>query len=106
LPVFHLSQTGTIPRDATGLQFLLFNSGGAPFGMSINGNPVSYAGDGIEVANVSAYAGQTVNLEFTFQPYGGMFFDIAGFTTTPEPPTYALFGVGAAALLWFHRRKP
>jgi PEP-CTERM motif len=24
----------------------------------------------------------------------------------PEPPTYALFGVGAAALLWFHRRKP
>jgi PEP-CTERM motif len=26
--------------------------------------------------------------------------------TVPEPSTYALFGVGVAALLWFHRRKP
>ena len=106
LPIYHLSQTGTIPSQATDLQFLLVNSGGAPFDMLINGKAVPYTGSAsIEVANVSSYAGQTVNLEFTFQPYGGIQFDIAGFTTTPEPSTYALFGVGAVMLWWQSRRK-
>jgi PEP-CTERM motif len=61
--------------------------------------------------DVSKLAGQPVTLAFSSlpSPHSGSFLDNISFSPVPiapEPSTYALFGVGAAALLWFHRRKP
>jgi PEP-CTERM motif len=116
-----LSQTGTIPSDSKSLYFI----GGAPGGgdggltVSLNGSPVpitvlghtstgpNNAGYDTYGLSVSAWAGQTVNLQFATT--GAVLLDNITFSPValaPEPSTYALFGVGAAALLWFHRRKP
>ena len=79
---------------------------GAPgaFQILINGQSIPYREFGISYADVSAYAGQQVSLEFVF-PKGGGEFDIAGFTIAPEPSTYGLFGLGTVALWWQCRRR-
>jgi hypothetical protein len=113
-PVYTLSQTGVIPANASSLQFLLSDAiAGLPpanlFQCQINGQSASLSvAPGIRPdilnADVSAFAGQQVNLSFVFGQ--GIFsqFDIAGFTTTPEPSTYALLGF-CAALLWCGSRR-
>ena len=110
-PIYHLSQLGTIPAGATDLVFFRFgpspgglNPNFVPFKILINGQSVPYTEAGVGYANVSAFAGQQVSLEFVF-PKGGSTFDIAGFTIAPEPSTYALFGLGAVALWWQFRRR-
>ena len=94
--------------DAVGLGY--FANG--PMEMLINGkllHTVDTTLSTMPIVDVSAYAGQVVNLEFhVFQkPFlGAQFqFDINGFTQVPEPSTWALFGVGAVTLAWsYHRR--
>ena len=104
---YHLSQVGKVPKNAVGLQY--YDSEiGLPLQILLDGNPVSYSKnqDGLGVADVSQYAGKTAKLEFVFPSVGSVnYFDIAGFTTTPEPSTYALFGIGAALLWWQGRRQ-
>lgn len=112
-PIYHLSQIGLIPGDAGALRFYLSDAiSGLPstavFQFLINGQRVGLKmAPGIRPdildADVSVYAGQDVNLEFVFGKTFTRSFDIAGFTTVPEPSTYALLGFGAA-LLWYHRR--
>jgi PEP-CTERM motif len=112
-PVYNLEQSGMIPQKAVGLTFCLYSGslGRSPsdnFSISINGHPLVYSESiftHIGVADVSAYAGQDVDLKFTFGNNSFHAFDIAGFTTTPEPSTYALFGLGAVLLWWQSRRK-
>jgi PEP-CTERM motif len=109
-PVYNLEQSGTIPPNAGDLVFYLASgslsrSQADNFQISINGQSIPYTQAGIGYADVSAYAGQAVDLKFTFGSNSYHFFDIAGFTTTPEPPTYALFGLGAALLWWQTRRR-
>ena len=110
-PVYRLSQTGTIPAGAT--QLIYYRSGpgvGGPssnpslFQILINGPQVPYTEAGISYADVSAFAGKEVNLEFLFLKPGNSF-DIAGITIAPEPSTYALIGLAALALWWQCRRR-
>ena len=112
-PIYRLSQLGTIPAGATELIYYRSGPGGAgagptpgSFQILINGNSMPYAEDRftrLGNANVSAYAGQQVSLEFVFP--GSSYFDIAGFTIAPEPSTCALFGLGAVALWWQCRQR-
>ena len=111
-PVYRLSQTGTIPAGAAYLVY--YRTGGvAPAGtpgafqILINNASVPYTEGrftSIGTADIAAFAGQQVSLEFVF-PKGGGEFDIAGFTIAPEPSTYALFGLGGVALWWQCRRR-
>lgn len=109
LPVYHLSQTGLIPVGATELVFDVV-SGRAdwnPFSILVNGQSIGYR-QGTPTswsecsADVSAYAGREVKLEFVF-PRGSTFFDIAGFKIVPEPSTYVLLGLGTVVLCWMGR---
>ena len=112
-PIYRLSQLGTIPAGATELIYYRSGPGGAgagptpgSFQILINGNSMPYFEGrftSIGTADVSAFAGQQVSLEFVF-PKGSTIFDIAGFVTAPEPSTYALVGMGAVALWWQCRR--
>ena len=70
--------------------------------MFVNGE---LAGDSIfpVPVDVSRWAGQEVNLEFSLGAGASSELDIFGFTSVPEPSTWALLGLGAAALVWqFH----
>ena len=94
-----ISQRGTIPADAAGLW--IFAAG--TFQMSVNGERIDdprlgrYADP---VIDVSRWAGQTVDLEFRLEPSQSGRLDVLGFTNVPEPSTWALLGLGAAALVW------
>ncbi len=101
-------QTGRIPVDAVGLQY--FANG--PMEMLINGRLLHTVDTRITttpVVDVSEFAGQVVNLEFhVFQrPYLGanFSFDVKGFTSVPEPSTWALFGCGAVIMGWMIGRR-
>ena len=72
--------------------------------MFINGERVGDTVNDLTV-DVSRFSGQEVNLEFLVRPGDSLRFDILGFVPVPEPSTWALFGVGAAAILCFGRRK-
>lgn len=101
-PEIRLSQTGTVPVDAAGLWVA---SAGYVQGY-VNGTKIGEVDPvlGSQVVwDVGAYRGQNVSLEFLVRSGDSIRFDIFGFTTVPEPSTYALFGLGAA-LLWCHRR--
>jgi hypothetical protein len=103
-PVIRVQQTGTVPADAAGLW--IFATGGSPR-MFINGEPVNDPRIGAladPVVDVSRYAGQSIDLEFLIPKGGSTRLDIFGFTPVPEPSTWALFGVGAAAVFYFARR--
>jgi PEP-CTERM motif len=106
-PAYDLSQTGTIPANAAELVFD-YSSSAPGFQVLVNGKSVPHTVsiyNGLGSADVSAYGGQTAKLEFVFPAGSYGLFDIAGFTTTPEPSTYALFCVGAVLLWWQTRRR-
>ena len=104
-PVIRVQQTGTVPADAAGLWIF---TGGGSMQMYINGERVNDPRiDALAdpIVDISRYAGQSIDLEFLLPRGGSTRLDIFGFTPVPEPSTWALFGVGAAAVLYFARRK-
>jgi hypothetical protein len=72
--------------------------------MFINGQRVGDTVNDLTV-DVSRFAGQEVDLEFLVRSGDSIRFDVLGFVPVPEPSTWALFGVGAAAVLGLTRRK-
>jgi hypothetical protein len=95
-----LSQQGTIPADAASLGFF----GAGAFLAYINGEFQADSRLHNQI-DVRPWAGQTVNLEFRVPEFEGGRFDVLGFVPVPEPSTWALFGVGVAAILYIGRRK-
>ncbi len=95
-PELRLSQTGTIPADAAGLWlasgYVQVFANGAKIGEV---NPVL---GGPSIIDVSPYSGQEVKLEFLVRPGDSIRFDVLGFTSVPEPSTWALVGCGGMAL--------
>ncbi len=90
-------QTATIPADVNGISFY----GGRLGQVLVNGEYVglTYNPDGgIQVVDISRFAGQNVRLEFAFQGGDGVF-DVLGFTQVPEPSTWALFGAGLSVFV-------
>jgi hypothetical protein len=101
-PEVRLSQVGTIPPTATGIELF-----GSAYGrVLINGEDVGSTYDGhVHALDISRFAGQDVNLEFLFRPGAAGSFDIFGFTQVPEPSTWALFGCGAVIMGWMLGRR-
>jgi hypothetical protein len=101
-----MAQTGQIPANATGLK-LYSNANVDVFvdGKRIGG--IDPQQNGFPTLNISAYSGRIVDLEFRFPLQGDFNFDIRGFTTAPEPSTWAFFALGTSALCWqvWRRRK-
>jgi hypothetical protein len=103
-PDVRVSQTGTIPADAVGLWI----GSAGPVEMFVNGTKVDDPRIGTfsnVIVDISSFSGQTVDLGFRVVPGFSTRFDMFGFTPIPEPSNWALFGVGAAAILFFSRQK-
>lgn len=103
-----LKQTGTIPVDATTLGLFANHY----LEVRVNDQAIYTVDPNVTFypyVDVSRFAGQTVDLEFRViqGPFEGVGFgfDILGFQTVPEPSTYALLGVGLAALGWHSLRR-
>ncbi|HAB15685.1 MAG TPA: hypothetical protein DCE44_04460 [Verrucomicrobiales bacterium] len=113
-PTYTLKQAGKVPELALELQ-VFYDSFDTPpppdlLQCRINGQNIpiessDWFGVGIWEFPVSAYAGQEVELEFVLGPTHGLFFDIAGFTSVPEPSTWALLGLGGSFFGWVCRRR-
>jgi hypothetical protein len=129
-PYFHtasISQTGLVPATARSIQFLIKSPPAAngviqatPI-VTINGTTLSIfpqstsAGIITMAADVSAYAGSTVDLTFLCQgTLGSDFFHVENYFTlddirfstqiVPEPSTFLLLGIGAISLLGYRKR--
>ncbi len=92
-----LGQMGTIPADAAGL---VISSAGY-IQAFINGVKVGEVNPNLgtrTVLDVSPYTGQNVSLEFLVRRNDSARIDVLGFTSVPEPSTWALLGLGAVAL--------
>ncbi|HAB19161.1 MAG TPA: PEP-CTERM sorting domain-containing protein [Verrucomicrobiota bacterium] len=103
-PDIRLSQTATMPDDATflwiaSIGYIQAYADGAKIGEV---NPVFGTWAFLSVA---PYAGKEVTLEFALPPGGAAEFDIIGFTTIPEPSTWALLGFGLVVVVWQLRRQ-
>ena len=101
-PRFRISQTGTIPVGTAGLHIFANDR----IDMRINGEKVSDPRLGFladPVIDVSRYAGREVTIDFGFGVSSR--FDIFGFTSVPEPSTWALFGCGAVIMGWMKGRR-
>ena len=115
-----LFQSGTVPNDA---RALLFDAGFGfgPFEVALDGQslmpmidlgsgPAGFRHYGVDV---SPWAGETVELRFTIKAgldsgYGSLGLDNIRFSNVPlvpEPQTWALLGVGLAALRWWSRQR-
>jgi hypothetical protein len=102
-PEIRLSQRGTIPADAAGLW--LASGYVQVFADGLKIGEVNPMVGGRSIIDVSPYAGKEVALEFLVESGWSIRFDILGFVPVPEPSTWALLGVGAAALFCIGRRK-
>ncbi len=92
-----LRQRGEIPADA--VSFEIIHSGRGV--VRIDGSIVSEFDSELHpnrVIDVVPFAGKEVDLEIAFYHGQGLSFDILGFTSVPEPSTWALLGLGAVAL--------
>ncbi len=108
-----LSQNGTIPANAMSLEFEAWSmTPSATLSVSFAGNSLSPVGlsSGVSPggqsytlygADISAYAGQSGQLQFTdvysSQGLNGIELDDLTFSTTPEPGTLALVVMGGVA---------
>ncbi|HAB19160.1 MAG TPA: PEP-CTERM sorting domain-containing protein [Verrucomicrobiota bacterium] len=102
-PEIRLSQTATMPDDATfmwiaGAGYVQAYANGALIGDVGGENSWSFL-------DVTSLAGKEVTLEFVLQPGLAAEFDVVGFTSVPEPFTWALLGLGLGALVWQFRRQ-
>jgi len=116
---FILSQTGDVPANAQTLHFRIY---GNPFEVRVNDTllPVSYT-QGPQttnpntrksdaVADISAFAGQTVTLKFTTLDTDGLTTFVNGldsiyFAPVPEPGTLVIFSAGLAGFAASWRRR-
>ncbi len=99
-----LRQRGEIPANAVTLE--IFHTGHGV--VRIDGSVVSRFDSDVSfrpTVDVAPYAGKEVTLEFAFYHGQELVFDIVGFTSVPEPSTWALLGLGAVALGIWGRRK-
>ncbi len=134
LEPYRLTQSGQIPSDAESLRFLYQGNdlrvyvGGIERAMHalpeiLTGDPEVPLFQYFAI-DVSPFAGQTVELKFEFRSFGyddlGPFPKIPGepnaqshvlddisfspLPAVPEPSTWALLGLGAAALAWGRRK--
>src|SRR6266568_3468446 len=118
---FILSQTGDVPANAQSLHFTIY---GSPFEVRVNDTllPVSYSQGPATanpntrtsdaVADISAFAGQTVTLKFTTLDTDGLNTIVNGldsiyFAPVPEPGVSTVFSVGLLGLgaLWLLRSR-
>ena len=108
----YIDQTGQIPMGSMSIQFYVDQSGFANFQVTFAGNliPTTQIGSGpnyyIMGGNISAYAGDSGNLQFTALPGTGGFLDNILFSTSPvpEPGVLALLTTGAV-IVGLGRRK-
>lgn len=114
---YRITQAGTVPVDA---RYLTFTFGGNGLVASINGEditslyPIPAFNPKTVVADISRFAGQTVELTFRTTDevpvLGGgpvSILDSIAFSVIPEPSTYALLALGGGAFggLWLQRRR-
>jgi hypothetical protein len=108
-----IAQSGFVPVGSQSLEFRAWQTGLTDFSVSFNGNSLSpvVIGSGANYllygADISAYAGQSGQLEFTadFSGRGASWLglDDITFTAVPEPSPLALTGLGGL-LFALHRR--
>jgi hypothetical protein len=114
-PSMSLAQIGTVPGDALSLHFFAASFGNN-FTVSLNGQPRNFFVLGNFVtyneyaADISGFAGQTVELRFSQPPQPGalsLFLDNISFSpvAVPEPSTWALLALGTAAFCYAARRR-
>lgn len=115
LEVAALAQTATIPAES---KALLFNAATSGFQVSLNGSLAlliklghtatgEFSGYDNSGLDVSALAGQEVELKFATLTFSSVILDDIRFSPTalvPEPSTYALFGLGLGLLVCSRRR--
>src|SRR5713101_3183549 len=109
---FILSQSGDVPANALTLHFTTY---GSPFDLRANDTllPVSYTQGppttdpntrkSDAVADISAFAGQTITLKFTTLDTDGLTTEVNGldsiyFAPVPEPGTLVIFSAGLFGL--------
>ena len=98
-----LAQTGTIPPDAA--QLWISSTGYIQaFANGVKIGDFDPRSGAPQVLDVSPFAGQEISLEFLVRSGDSTRFDIFGFTSVPEPSTWALVGVGGAGLGWLGLR--
>ena len=119
-----IAQTGALPANAESLQFKAWQTFGGPFSVSFAGNNLPLvllstaqapSGQQYDVygADISAYAGQTGQLEFTelLAPNSSglsLLLDDITFSTSsaPEPSSALLAALGGLLFAIFRRRIP
>ena len=95
-----ISQTGHVPSDVVGLRYISGLSGPE---VRIDGSLAATLSPGL--VDLRQYAGTDITLSFGYRGGQGDSFDVIGFTNVPEPSTWALAGIGFAALVCLHQRK-